>query len=63
MIQTNLFTKQKPTQRFHSQTYGYQKGYGRGQTDKLGGWTHYIYAYILLHIKWMSNKDLPYSTE
>ena len=36
-IQKNLFTKQKQTQRFQNQTYGYQTGKARGK-DGLGGW-------------------------
>ena len=37
MIQMNLFTKQKQTNRYRKQTYGYQRGKGRGR-DKLGVW-------------------------
>ena len=36
MIQKNLFTNQKQTQRFLNQTYSYQRGYMVGR-DKLGG--------------------------
>ena len=39
MIQKNLFTKQKQTQRFQNQTCGYQRGnLGGGGSDKLGVW-------------------------
>ena len=34
----NLFTKQKETHRHRKQTYGYQRGRGGGQRDKLGVW-------------------------
>ena len=37
MILKNLFKKQKQTQRFQIQSYGYQKG-NFGGRDKLGGW-------------------------
>ena len=37
MIQINLFTKQKQTQRLKQQTYGYKRGKLVGR-DKLGGW-------------------------
>ena len=61
MIQKNEFTKQKQTQRFQNQTYGYQKR-NTGGTDKWGGWDWHIYIYILLYTKFISNKDLLYST-
>ena len=34
----NLFPKQKETRRHRKQTYGYQRGKGRGQRDILGSW-------------------------
>ena len=38
MIQKNLFTKQKQTQRFQNQAYGYKReNTGKGR-DQLGGW-------------------------
>ena len=37
MLQENLFTKQKQTQRFQSQTYGYHRGNVVGR-DKLEVW-------------------------
>ena len=37
MMQKNLFTKQKQTQRFQNQAYGYQRGNMAGR-DELGGW-------------------------
>ena len=58
MIQRNLFTKQKQTQRFQNQTYGYQRGNAGGHINcKLG-----IDLYAQLHTKLISNKDLMYST-
>ena len=47
MIQKNEFTKQKQTQRFQNQTYGYQKG-NIGGTDKSGGWDWHIYIYYYI---------------
>ena len=38
MIQMNLFTKQKQTHKHRKQTYDYQRGKGRGGSDKLGLW-------------------------
>ena len=38
MIQMNLFTKQKQTQRHRKQTYDYQRGKRGGGRDKLGVW-------------------------
>ena len=37
----NLFTKQKQTHRLRKQTYGYQRGKGRGR-DKLGIWKEHM---------------------
>ena len=36
-IQMDLFAEQKQTYRHRKQTYGYQRGKGRGR-DKLGVW-------------------------
>ena len=50
----NLFTKQTD-----SQTYGYQRGrMGEGTVKEFG-----IDMYTLLYLKWITNKDLLYSTE
>ena len=53
----NLFTKQKQTQKFQNQTYGYQRG-KHGGRDKLGGLDQQIHTAI--H-KVIGNKDLLYS--
>ena len=45
MIQKTLLTKQKQTQRFHNQTYGYQRG-NMVVEDKLGAG---INTYTLSH--------------
>ena len=42
MIKMNLFTKQKDIHRHRKQTYGYQRGVGKGQIKSLGlKYTHY----------------------
>ena len=41
----NLFTKQKQTQRFQNQTYGYRKG-DVGGRDELGGFDWHIHTTI-----------------
>ena len=51
-----LFTKQK--HRLREQSYGDQ-GKGQGGTD----WEFGIELYTLLYLKWITNKDLLYSTE
>ena len=60
MIQTNLFTKQKQTHRLREQIYGYQEGRvgGEGKID----WEFDIDMYTLLYLKWITKKDLLYST-
>ena len=55
MVQINLFTKQKQTHR--KQTYGYQEGRVDRRDGEFG-----IYMYTLLYLKWITNKDLVYST-
>ena len=40
----NFFTKQKQTHRHRKQTYGYQRGKGRG--EKLGVWDKHIQTTI-----------------
>ena len=58
MIQMNLFTKQKQTHRLREPTYGYGGGgWGEGIVREIG-----IDMYTLLHLKWITNKDLLYST-
>ena len=58
MIQMNLFTKQKQTHRLREPTYGYGGGGGgEGIVREIG-----IDMYTLLHLKWITNKDLLYST-
>ena len=47
----NLFTKQKQTHRHRKQTYGYQREKGFG-----------INIHLLPYIKYITNKDLLYST-
>ena len=42
MIQMNLFTKQKQTHRHRKQTYGYQRGKGRGGSLVLADTNYYI---------------------
>ena len=59
MMQMNLLTKQKQTHKFREQTYNYQGGgLGEGTVSEFG-----IDMYILQYLKWVSNKDLLYSTE
>ena len=55
----NLFTKQKKTHRFREQTYGWDEGEGgKGGSDRKFG----MDMYTPLHLKWITNKDLLYST-
>ena len=54
----NLFTKQKQTYRLRKQTYGYQRGRGGGGIN----WEFDIDMYTLLYLKWITKKDLLYST-
>ena len=59
MIQMNLFTKQKETHRLREQTWGCQgEGEGKGIVREFG-----MDRYTLLYFKWVTNKDLLYSTE
>ena len=54
----NLFAKQKQTFRFRKQTYGRQEeGWEEGIVREFGMDTH-----TLLYLKWITNKDLLYST-
>ena len=57
MVQMNLFTKQKESHRCRKQTYGYQRGKRGGINCEIG-----IDAYTPLYLKWITNKDLLYST-
>ena len=57
MIQMNLFTQQKQTHRLRERTYGYRRGRLRGKDWEFG-----IDMYTLLYLKWITNKDLLYST-
>ena len=41
MIQMNLFTKQKQTERHRKQTSGYQRGEGK---HELGGWDYQLHT-------------------
>ena len=50
----NLFTKQKETHRLRKQTHGCQ---GEGTADNFGK-----VMYTLRYLKWITNKDLLYST-
>ena len=50
----NLFTKQKETHRLRKGTHGCQ---GEGIVRVFGK-----VIYTLLHLKWITNKDLLYST-
>ena len=56
MIQMNLFIRQ--THRLRDQTYGYQGEQWEGEID----WEFGIDMYTLLYLKWITNKDLLYST-
>ena len=58
MIQMNLFTKQKQTHRLREGTYGYQWGRVWGGID----WEFGIDMSTVLYLKYITNKDLLYST-
>ena len=55
MVQINLLIKRKQTHR--EQTYGYQEE----RVDRRGG-EFGIYMNTLLYLRWITNKDLVYST-
>ena len=59
MIQMNLLAKQKETHRLGKQTYGCRAGQRvvKGMVRESG-----TFMYTLLYSKWMTNKDLLYST-
>ena len=52
----NLFIRQ--THRHRDQTYGHQGEQWEGEID----WEFGIDMYTLLYLKWITNKDLLYST-
>ena len=54
MIQMNLFTEQKETHRLRKRAYGCQ---GEGIVREQG-----MDMYTLLYSKWITNKNLVYST-
>ena len=54
MIQMNLLTKQKETHRLRIQTHGCP---GEEMVREFG-----VNLYTLLYLKWITNKDLLYST-
>ena len=56
-IKVNLFTKQKQTHRLREWIEGYGEGEGGGIVREFG-----IDMYTLLCWKWITNKDLRYST-
>ena len=58
MIQMNLLTKQKETHKLQEQVYGFWgKAWGEAIVRGCG-----MGMYTLLHLKWITNKDLLYST-
>ena len=58
MVQINLFTKQKQTHRLREQTYGYQgEACGEGIVREFG-----VDMHTLLDLKWITYKNLLYST-
>ena len=58
MAQMNLSLKQKQTHRNGKQTYGCQEGRAGSGID----WGFGVFRYKLLHLEWISNKVLLYST-
>ena len=58
MVQMNLFTKQKQSQRHRKQTYSYWGEKREGINQEVG-----TDMFTLLNIKWITDKDLLYSTE
>ena len=54
----NLSTEQKQTHRHREQTCACQRWWGRRGMD----WEFGIDMYTLLYLKWITNKDLLYST-
>ena len=56
----NLYTKQKQTHRYRKQAYGYQRGKGGRERDKLEVGINRHKLHKILYIKQIS-KDLLYS--
>ena len=58
MVQINLFSKQKETHRLRKGTNYYQR-------EGVGGWIvrEFGKMYTLLYLKWITKKDLLYSTD
>ena len=54
----NLFTKQKQSHRCRKQTYGFHCGGREGRIN----WEAGIDVYTPLYIKYITNKDILYST-
>ena len=59
MTQMNISTKEKQTHSKREQAYCCQRGGDQGGMDLEFG----VNRYKLLHIEWINNKALPYSTE
>ena len=57
MIQINVFKIQKQTHRLREWTYGWGRRLGEGIVREFG-----MDMYTLLYLKWITNKDLLYST-
>ena len=58
ICEINLLAKQKETHRLREQTWGCQgEGEGKGIVREFG-----MDRYTLLYLKWITNKDLLYST-
>ena len=54
----NFLTKQKQTYKLRERTYGcWEEGCGEGTVREFG-----TDMYTLLYLKWITNKDLLYST-
>ena len=57
LIQMNLPTKQKKAHRRRERTYSHLEGSMRGGVRELG-----MDVYRMQYLKWVTSKDLPYST-
>ena len=54
----NFLTKQKQTYKLRERTYGcWEEGCGEGTVREFG-----IHTYLLPYLKWITDKDLLYST-
>ena len=61
MVQMNRFAGQKLRHRCREQTYGHQGGKAAvGGGGEVMNWEIGINMYILMYIKWMTNKNLLY---